>query len=102
MTTLSPDRAGIPALSSRRAAVAGRSWFFDQSLSSSVPVTAMFELSVLSFVVSVLNRRFVCGGLWGWGESRMAAFDEETLAKLDKKLIAAGYTDGEWRSIMFR
>jgi hypothetical protein len=32
----------------------------------------------------------------------MAAFDEETLAKLDKKLIAAGYTDGEWRSIMFR
>eukprot|EP00284_Hemiselmis_tepida_P013566 CAMPEP_0174932180 /NCGR_PEP_ID=MMETSP1355-20121228/35566_1 /TAXON_ID=464990 /ORGANISM="Hemiselmis tepida, Strain CCMP443" /LENGTH=151 /DNA_ID=CAMNT_0016178581 /DNA_START=108 /DNA_END=560 /DNA_ORIENTATION=+ len=32
----------------------------------------------------------------------MATFDEETLAKLDKKLIAAGYTDGEWRSIMFR
>ncbi len=32
----------------------------------------------------------------------MAKFDDETLAKLEKKLIAAGYTDGEWRSIMYR
>jgi hypothetical protein len=29
-------------------------------------------------------------------------FDDETIAKLEKKLIAAGYTDGEWRSIMFK
>ena len=29
-------------------------------------------------------------------------FDDETIAKLEKKLIAAGYTDGEWRSIMFQ
>jgi hypothetical protein len=32
----------------------------------------------------------------------MSAFDDETLDKLEKKLIAAGYTDGEWRSIMFK
>ena len=30
------------------------------------------------------------------------AFDDETIAKLEKKLIAAGYSDGEWRSIMFK
>ncbi|EKX39969.1 hypothetical protein GUITHDRAFT_143127 [Guillardia theta CCMP2712] len=30
----------------------------------------------------------------------MPKFDDETLAKLQEKLIAAGYTDGEWRSIM--
>ena len=29
-------------------------------------------------------------------------FDDETIAKLEKKLIGAGYTDGEWRSIMFK
>ena len=29
-------------------------------------------------------------------------FDDETIAKLEKKLIAAGYSDGEWRSIMFQ
>ena len=32
----------------------------------------------------------------------MTAFDDETLAKLEKKLIAAGYTDGDWRSIIFK
>jgi len=32
----------------------------------------------------------------------MTAFDDDTLAKLEKKLIAAGYNDGDWRSIIFK